>query len=286
MKHHTRKTILSSSSALYPAMRWAYQPVKAIRRKLQERSWKPRIRRIVADYLADEGFKGLHVGCGPFHMDDWLNTELLGYHSKADFPQDITRPLPFPDNSLDAIYASEVIEHIPRDAAQRFLAESARVLRRGGVLRLTTPDVVEVCRLFLAQNESADLDQFANVWLDGEFSREIWVNAQFNKYGHQHLWSFEELSAAMKQAGFDNATRCAPMHTASTIPQLKDLETRYGKDAPPWLFARTLIVEAEKTIPAPHVRPSRNFGRVQPVMWDSENADIPEPAQTPAESQA
>ena len=251
MKHHAQtpppSSFFRSDSRLYPALRWAYQPVKAVRRGLAEWRWRHRIRRIIAEYLSDPGFKGLHVGCGPFHLDGWLNTELLGYDSKADFPQDITKPWPFPDRSLDAIYAAEVIEHVDREQAKRIFAEARRVLRDGGVLRLTTPDVVEVCRLFLNQRDDVSLDQFATTWLDGEFSPEIWVNSQFNAWGHKHLWSFPELTAALHDAGLDKTVRCPPMQTLSPIPQLSNLETRYGPDAPAWLFARTLIVEGEKS---------------------------------------
>jgi predicted SAM-dependent methyltransferase len=249
MKHHAqllRKRWIGPQSRLYPALRWAYQPVKAAHRSLSRWHWRSRVRRLVAEYLAEPGFKGLHIGCGPFHLDGWLNTELAGYDSKADFPQDATRPWPFPDRSLDAIYAAEVIEHIDRREVPKMFAEARRVLRDGGVLRLTTPDVVEVCRLFLNQREDVRLEQFAQTWLDGEFSPEIWVNLQFNGWGHRHLWSFEELSNALHEAGFEKVVRCPPMRTLSPIPHLTDLETRYGPDAPPWLFARTLIVEAEK----------------------------------------
>jgi predicted SAM-dependent methyltransferase len=244
-------------------LRWGYQPIKMTRRAVQQWRWRPRIRRLVAEYLAEPGFKGLNVGCGPFQLEGWLNTELLGSESQADFPQDITRPLAFPDRSLDAVYASEVIEHVDRDSARRFFVEARRVLRDGGVLRLTTPDVVEVCRLFLNQRDDVSLDQFAATWIDGEFSPEIWINAQFRAYGHQHLWSFAELTRALQEAGFDKTVRCAPLQTLSPIPQLRDLETRYGADAPPWLFARTLIVEGEKTrTPAAELRPGRRVGEI------------------------
>ena len=49
---------------------------------------------------------------------------------------DATR-LPFPDASLDAVIAAEILEHVPDDTAA--LAEIARVLRPGGTLAVTVP---------------------------------------------------------------------------------------------------------------------------------------------------
>ncbi|MGY6501956.1 MAG: class I SAM-dependent methyltransferase [Acidimicrobiales bacterium] len=45
--------------------------------------------------------------------------------------------LPFPDGAFDRIIASEVLEHLPDDAAA--LRELARVLRPGGTLAVTVP---------------------------------------------------------------------------------------------------------------------------------------------------
>jgi SAM-dependent methyltransferase len=49
---------------------------------------------------------------------------------------DVTR-LPFPDASVDRVMASEVLEHVPDDAAA--FAEIARVLKPGGRMAVTVP---------------------------------------------------------------------------------------------------------------------------------------------------
>ena len=49
---------------------------------------------------------------------------------------DATR-LPFPDDTFDRVIASEVLEHIPDDAAA--LAELVRVLQPGGTIAVTVP---------------------------------------------------------------------------------------------------------------------------------------------------
>ncbi|MBC3841534.1 class I SAM-dependent methyltransferase [Streptacidiphilus sp. 4-A2] len=51
---------------------------------------------------------------------------------------DISEPLPFADASVDWVYAEHLIEHVTMPVAVGWLTEARRVLRPGGVLRLTT----------------------------------------------------------------------------------------------------------------------------------------------------
>lgn len=55
---------------------------------------------------------------------------------------DMTKPLPYPDASFDGILHSEGIEHVDNQVA--VLAELARVLKPGGVLIVTTPNVLNL----------------------------------------------------------------------------------------------------------------------------------------------
>ena len=57
-------------------------------------------------------------------------------------------PLPFADASFDTIASTEVIEHVHGIAG--YVDELARVLRRGGILVLTTPDISSIPSSFPA----------------------------------------------------------------------------------------------------------------------------------------
>jgi predicted SAM-dependent methyltransferase len=204
-----------------------------------------RSRRTIKGYLSHSGFRGLQVGCGPHHLDGWLNSDLLD-NPDRDIFIDITRPLPFPDNSLDAVYAGEVIEHVSEPHGRLFLSEVFRALKPNGVLRLTTPDLRDICRLFLDEHPAANIDQFGSVWKGGSYTRERWLNAQFRAHGHQFIWSFEYLTEALKQTGFESVLRCPPRATYSPFAELASLERHYGEAEPAWVFARTIIIEASK----------------------------------------
>jgi predicted SAM-dependent methyltransferase len=195
--------------------------------------------------IRNEPFVGLHIGCGPFYRQGWVNTDLPGTPG-IDFPLSIEGPLPLPESQFHAIYGSEVIEHVSLAHARAFFREALRILKPGGVMRLTTPDLAAVCRIYLGQTPQVTVEDFGSVWLQGEFSRDIWINSQFRAWGHQHLWSRESLGDELLQAGFVNVRLCEPQLTQSRYPELARLENRYGDDPPSWIFESAFIVEAEK----------------------------------------
>ncbi len=48
--------------------------------------------------------------------------------------------LPFSDGSVDVVFSSELIEHIPREKGEKMIEEFYRILRPGGKVVLTTPN--------------------------------------------------------------------------------------------------------------------------------------------------
>jgi predicted SAM-dependent methyltransferase len=100
------------------------------------------------------GWSGLNLGCGQRFHPAWINLDLKPTHPSIR-AWDVTRPLPFADESFDAVYHSHVLEHLPRDQAKAFLCECRRVLKPGGVLRLAIPNLEAIARLYLYALEDA-----------------------------------------------------------------------------------------------------------------------------------
>jgi SAM-dependent methyltransferase len=87
----------------------------------------------------------------------------------ADLKKDA---IPFADESFDVVLASEVLEHFNFHPA-RFLAEVARVLRPGGRLILTTPNLIRLNNVFkMILGQSINWDIKDDYW-DGAHHREF-----------------------------------------------------------------------------------------------------------------
>jgi predicted SAM-dependent methyltransferase len=150
----------------------------------------------------------------------------------ADLHADLRRPLPFDDGQAALIFCEHFIEHIRRDDALNFLRECRRVLRPGGRLRLSTPDL----RWLVAQYVAGNLDEWQDVdWRPATTCR--LMNEGMRSWGHEFLYDREELLALLGEAGFDRIEAVA--HRESRHPELAGLECR------PW--HRELILEAERT---------------------------------------
>lgn len=81
----------------------------------------------------------LNVGGGDVEIDGFVNIDIK---NGID-----ARKLPYPDNSVDVLYASHILEHFDYDKeVDAVLQEWVRVLRPGGLLQISVPDVSKYCR--------------------------------------------------------------------------------------------------------------------------------------------
>jgi SAM-dependent methyltransferase len=82
----------------------------------------------------------------------------------------ISKGLPFKNDSFDASYSSHILEHFDLKVGELFISEQLRVLKTGGVIRVVVPDLVSICRNYLKEvdelNEDSLHDDFRNLnWM-------------------------------------------------------------------------------------------------------------------------
>lgn len=91
-----------------------------------------------------------NIGAGNFYHQCWTNVD---YHSDWYSQNDKTslsgihhdlmslKELPIEKDSAEAVYSSHTVEHITDDAAQKMFKEAYRILKKDGILRVTTPNI-------------------------------------------------------------------------------------------------------------------------------------------------
>jgi predicted SAM-dependent methyltransferase len=184
----------------------------------------------------------LHFGCGPHSLPGWVNSDLIA----GEVHLNLRRRLPLPDASVEYAFGEHVIEHLPEAAGERLLAELHRVLRPGGVLRLTTPDLKRIIAIYEDRNEVVDRDDYAR-FLDHETGKRHLQPAQIlNDYlrlwGHRHVYDEPDLRARLESAGFVAIERVEPGLSAHAA--LRGLE-RHGEQE--WVNrAEAMCVEATR----------------------------------------
>lgn len=81
----------------------------------------------------------LNLGCGEYAIDGFVNVDNRPF-PWVDVVHDLSRyPWPWTDASVDGIFASHVVEHIPRSSLISFIEESARVLKPGAPMIVIVP---------------------------------------------------------------------------------------------------------------------------------------------------
>jgi predicted SAM-dependent methyltransferase len=90
----------------------------------------------------------LNVGCGKRYHSSWNNIDILPADPGIKHV-DGRDGFPFADASMQVVYHSHVLEHIPRDDVKGFLQECNRVLVSGGILRVVVPDLEQIARNYI-----------------------------------------------------------------------------------------------------------------------------------------
>ncbi len=116
--------------------------------KTERANYPQRRKDIIHNYLIDTQY--LNVGDGYFAREDWRLLDYAGEDSNYPYDQELldyninlleTKEWPIPNNSFNAVYSSHCLEHLTMDAIRFSIGQIFRVLKPGGIFRLTVPDI-------------------------------------------------------------------------------------------------------------------------------------------------
>lgn len=192
---------------------------------------------------------GVRVQLGPGqgnYLPGWVNVDANMFTGRCDVWADLRNPLPFHDETVDAMYSHHVVEHLPSLVSH--LADVFRCLRPDGVYRLGGPNGDSAIRRFL-ENDNEWFSSFpdSRSSIGGRFENFVFCRGE-----HLTVLTFSFLEELMSKVGFVDISRCLPVKETNYPEKFtscleKEWETDY--EAP-----HTLIVEARKPAGAhPHL---------------------------------
>jgi SAM-dependent methyltransferase len=171
----------------------------------------------------DAGLK-LHLGAFDRAVDGWLNTDVTPHifisrvpgaavllraagklddgkfrmHRSGQFRAlkylDLTKALPFEDDTVAAVFSSHVFEHLFPDEINRLVVEIRRVLMPGGVCRVVVPDLAKV----MANYDPESPERFLSALFEADTRDAV-------KNGHHWGFTGASLKKLFQACGFATA---------------------------------------------------------------------------------
>jgi predicted SAM-dependent methyltransferase len=171
--------------------------------------------------------KNLHLGCFDQAIEGWFNTDVtphlfvarvplaaavlrrFGLMTRERYEQhrrgvfdgvrylNLAKRFPFADGSFDNAFSAHVLEHLYPEQAVSCVREVRRVLKVGGVFRVTVPDLDRAVEAYDPDRPEMLLDLIYN------------TGQKRDKNRHHWMYSERSLRRLLLEAGFAEAHRRA-----------------------------------------------------------------------------
>ena len=191
------------------------------------------------------------MGCGNIFPKGWLN---IRYDLREEYgkvkqsPQgafylnfNLLKIWPIADESIQYISGSHFIEHLDLNQGVEFLREAFRVLKKGGAIRLSCPDLHIYARNYIENNRAFFENKLIKEWCafkNAVTPGEIFIAKAYDSGGsHKWFYDFDSLRHILEIVGFRMVVK--ENRLTGRIPDLKEIEPEQRE-------LETLYVEAVK----------------------------------------
>ncbi len=177
-------------------------------------------------FISRNSCKNLRIG-ESLKYSNWLSTN---YQVFTKHFLDATRIFST-SNNFKYIIADNVIEHLNLQSGEKMLGNMYQALQFGGKIRITTPDLESICKVYLIADSNFLLDyahDLENHDLDIRYFPDI-LKSTFNAFGHHkgYIYDFKLLSDILIRIGFGNIQKFQAGQSNDLL--LKNLEHRTSK---------------------------------------------------------
>ena len=146
----------------------------------------------------------LYCGDMPKERRDYTNIHFIGLslyqENETHIQHNVTTPLPLKNNTVDIIQSEDVMEHIEYSMLKKSINEIFRVLKPGGLFRLSMPDYK--CDILYNRSEK---DGNGNIIFDsgggGKYDR---TNKKVIHGGHVWFPIFNNVKSLLESTNFSN----------------------------------------------------------------------------------
>lgn len=139
----------------------------------------------------------VHLGCGEIDKPGWVNVDARSFPHVHVVTQRPDRLSLFPDGSVDLVYLSHVLEHLPRARIGSALSEFFRILRPGGTVRVSVPDFDLLVEMY--QSSGRNVMAITQPLMGGQRSEWDFHYTVFNR---------PHLQGLLEGAGFEDVAEC------------------------------------------------------------------------------
>jgi len=136
----------------------------------------------------------LHLGCGKRYIPGFVHIDAVEY-PHIDHVATIDNLSFIQDYSVDLVYNCHVLEHFRRKDIERVLREWCRVIKPGGVLRISVPDFAKLCEIYQRYGK-------LELVIGALFGRQDYL---YNI--HHNVFDFDSLADMLQRSGFTNVHR-------------------------------------------------------------------------------